>query len=356
MALRTLGSTARDALRRPSATLASSASSSSSSSSRIPSSSRHLHALPPTPKNVAEGAMPLLSKSTVDMLWQGWQKGLLERLNEEVRGTELEKSSLVDTIIATAQKPERIMAFNYASLALNNAFFLSQITSPAGISQDPTNKDYLSTPPPKLTGPLARAIEDTWGSLTTFKSAMSSAALGMSSSGYVWLVVDGLGHLGIVPTFGAGTVLVQNRRQKGPAGLQGLAAGSLEEQERQASKEGEEGYASPGAPDEAKEQPSRSLYDPSAQQPSSTASALKPDIYAGLGSAMASNPEDDVGQTLTPLLCMSGYEHAWLPDWGVWGKETYLARFWEVVDWEKVEGIWQQHRDAGAAERSWRVR
>lgn len=30
--------------------------------------------------------MPLLSKSTVDMLWQGWQKGLLERLNEEVRG------------------------------------------------------------------------------------------------------------------------------------------------------------------------------------------------------------------------------------------------------------------------------
>lgn len=229
-------------------------------------------------------------------------------------------------------------------------------TSPAGISQDPTNKDYLSTPPPKLTGPLARAIEDTWGSLTTFKSAMSSAALGMSSSGYVWLVVDGLGHLGIVPTFGAGTVLVQNRRQKGPAGLQGLAAGSLEEQERQAAKEGEEGYASPGAPDEAKEQPSRSLYDPSAQQPSSTASALKPDIYAGLGSAMASNPEDDVGQTLTPLLCMSGYEHAWLPDWGVWGKETYLARFWEVVDWEKVEGIWQQHRDAGAAERSWRVR
>lgn len=217
-------------------------------------------------------------------------------------------------------------------------------TSPEGVSQDPTSKDYLDRPPPKLTGPLSRAIEEQWGSLTTFKSAMSSAALGMASSGYVWLVVDSFNNLGIVPTFGAGTVLVQNRRQRGPVTLQGQAAQTLDENAA-APQSSEDGSAASSPAAAA-----------AASSPSPAAPTPFDQLYSGASTIMTPNPEDRVGETLTPLLCLSGYEHAWLPDWGVWGKETYLARFWEVVDWGKVEGIWQAHRDAGAAEMSWTTR
>jgi hypothetical protein len=62
----------------------------SSSSSRLasaaPSQRRELHYLPPPPEALQRGCMPFLSKGTVDTLWNGWQNGLLERLNVEVRG------------------------------------------------------------------------------------------------------------------------------------------------------------------------------------------------------------------------------------------------------------------------------
>lgn len=56
-----------------------------------------------------------------------YQDGLLAQLNEEVRGTELEGKSVVDTITSAAGLKDQTLAFNYASLALNNHFFLAQL-------------------------------------------------------------------------------------------------------------------------------------------------------------------------------------------------------------------------------------
>lgn len=42
------------------------------------------------------------------------------------------------------------------------------------------------------------------------------------------------------------------------------------------------------------------------------------------------------GETLSPLFCVSVHEHAWIKGYGVWGKEEYLTRFWNVLDWGKV--------------------
>lgn len=316
MSLRTLGSAAkRAALRHNGAAVT--AGSTSSSFPTTSSSRRNLHALPPAPSNVAQGAMPFLSKQTVDLLWEGWQRGLLERLNAEVKKSDLETSSLVDTIIATSQKTDRIMAFNYASLALNNAFFLSNLRSPAGASQDPSDTAYLDSPPPSVPQALGHRIEQQWGSITAFKSAFSAAALGMSSSGYLWLVFDDITQsLAIVPTFGAGTVLIQQRLQKGPRELERLAA---IEQKTEAQSGSSEGAAA------------QSMYSPSA--PSA------PPLTGVPGFA---RKPDESGQKLSPLLCLSVYEHAWLPDWGIWGKETYLTRFWECVDWTNVAARYLQ--------------
>lgn len=40
---------------------------------------------------------------------------------------------------------------------------------------------------------------------------------------------------------------------------------------------------------------------------------------------------------LTPLLCVNTWEHAWMMDYGVHGKDEYLERWWDRVDWNAVE-------------------
>lgn len=159
-------------------------------------------------------------------------------------------------------------------------------------------------------------MEQQWGSVTAFKSAFSAAALGMSSNGFLWLVLDDVtSQFAIVPTFGAGTVLVQNRVQKYPRGIEKLA--SLEQREAESANPSDTSGAAPA-------------YRPS----TTTVTTDVPQIIGDITGAMR-RPED-VGQKLSPLLCLSVNEHAWLPDWGIWGKETYLSRFWECVNWELV--------------------
>jgi Fe-Mn family superoxide dismutase len=67
---------------------------------------------------------------------------------------------------------------------------------------------------PEQSQTLAGIIAVQMGSLQDLKTYMTAAATGMlSSSGFVWLVTDSLGRLGIIATYGAGTLLVNERRQ-----------------------------------------------------------------------------------------------------------------------------------------------
>jgi Fe-Mn family superoxide dismutase len=251
-------------------------------------SSRSLHTCPPTPEPLVDGCAPFLSASTVKQISQTWQAGLLDLLNQEVRDTQFASSSIVETVIGLAQNREKLLAFNYASQALNNAFFLSSIA--------PQDKLRNPTPLPKL----ATAVSKSFGSFPEMCLAFSAAAYGMSSSGWVWLVTDQHRNLGIVPTFGAGTVIVQNRIQQGKH------------------------FAIPSIND----QPTND-----ADRPNSTDRPARPaeSLFGALGIA------DKVGKELYPLLNISVHEHAWLADYGIMGKEEYLTRFWNCVNWDKVE-------------------
>ena len=44
-------------------------------------------------------------------------------------GTEQESKSVVQTVIDTAADPNKVLAFNYSSEALNNSFFLEGMVS-----------------------------------------------------------------------------------------------------------------------------------------------------------------------------------------------------------------------------------
>ncbi|KAJ7179476.1 hypothetical protein C8R46DRAFT_1325030 [Mycena filopes] len=106
-----------------------------------------------------------------------YQLGLLARLTDEVRETDEEDSSVTQVIIKTAPFREKTLAFNYASLALNNSFFLGQLTPNSVDSHESAISDSLD-----------RRI--------------------VAGSGSSW---TNPGSTTILPTLGPGTLLVRSR-------------------------------------------------------------------------------------------------------------------------------------------------
>ncbi|KAL1660209.1 Manganese/iron superoxide dismutase [Schizophyllum commune] len=247
---------------------------------------RALHTVRPLPYSVEEGLgrfMPPQALKTVAVDYLG---GLVERLNNEIRDTELENKKLVDVIIGAAQQENQVLAFNYGSLALNTSFFLRQL--------------YSETHERSMSYDLRTAIRTQYGSLAQLKSAFMGAASGMFSSGFLWLVSDSRGNMGIVPTFGPGTLLIRSRSH--------LAASDAD-------------FKRP-----------RSILD--------DVDAESNPIGTGIPAQTALSDKLtalNYGDVLYPLLCVPIYEHAWMSaGFGVWGREEWLRHMWSVVDWAAV--------------------
>ncbi|KAI4524883.1 manganese and iron superoxide dismutase [Schizophyllum commune Tattone D] len=247
---------------------------------------RALHTVRPLPYSVEEGLgrfMPPQALKTVAVDYLG---GLVERLNNEIRDTELENKKLVDVIIGAAQQENQVLAFNYGSLALNTSFFLRQL--------------YSETHERSMSYDLRTAIRTQYGSLAQLKSAFMGAASGMFSSGFLWLVSDSRGNMGIVPTFGPGTLLIRSRSH--------LAASDAD-------------FKRP-----------RSILD-------DVDADVNP-VDTGIPAQTALSDKLtalNYGDVLYPLLCVPIYEHAWMSaGFGVWGREEWLRHMWSVVDWAAV--------------------
>jgi superoxide dismutase, Fe-Mn family len=208
------------------------------------------------------------------------------------------------------------------------------------------------------------------GSLQDLKTYMTAAATGMlSSSGFVWLVTDSLGRLGVIATYGAGTLLVGKRRQglspDGGAELGGVYVPAENATPLQTQTH------SMTSPTSGFTHPPTSTATPPGARPLSTSVSVRGPSdgvarptnvwsshtsysgFAGTGgngngpvggitNPIDTLPEqptslDTLGQTLYPLFCVSVHEHAWMAaGYGVWGKETYLERFWSCLDWAAV--------------------
>ncbi|KAG0146858.1 hypothetical protein CROQUDRAFT_722640 [Cronartium quercuum f. sp. fusiforme G11] len=309
----------------------------------IPSARRLLHVPPPVsslPFSLENGVPPFLSAKTLKTLAIDWQTGLLDRLNQKVQGTAAEHLSLFDSIIHLAKDRTQVSAFNLASEALNNSFFLNGLRKPSS--------DQLDTNWPTPGSALARAMDDTYGSYTQFVSYFSSAANGMTTSGYLWLTCDQDGLLGICPTFASGTILVQNRQQRGdwPSQL-----GS--------SQTTTTGPVSPSTSTPTVARAFSTSTCASAPLDGSSASHPRP-RPASFADSLFSNPTGpsstpasftipnraitrrmtepvDRFAQVHPLLALAVAERAYMPDYGIWGKELYLKNFWAAVDWSKVE-------------------
>lgn len=208
---------------------------------------------------------------------------------------------------------------------------------------------------------LAGIIAVQLGSLADLKTYVTAAAQGMNSGGgaggFVWLVTDALGRLGVVATYGAGTLLVAERRQSlltpDGAELGGIyqpAATPPSLGSNQPPPPSPSGRAQHAAPVQVRAlstsawrsapRPANVWSDPSL--PVSDAA-----VTSGTGMYAAPEPPlalDAVGRTLYPLFCVSVHEHAWMAaGYGVWGMETYLERFWTCLDWAAVRDAYARY-------------
>lgn len=49
------------------------------------------------------------------------------------------------------------------------------------------------------------------------------------------------------------------------------------------------------------------------------------------------------GVDVQPILCVNTWEHAWMMDYGVAGKDEYLERWWDRVNWDVVQDNYNAH-------------
>jgi len=281
-----------------------------------------------------------MSAETLKLVAMDYQKGLLDRLNNEVKDTQLRGKPVYEAVKALAPRRDQALAFNYASQALNNSFFLDTLQPPRASSSTPQGMqghEHMLA----MRQDLGKQIESDFGSLIGLKSAFSAAAMGMAGSGWVWLVCDATGKLAVIATYGSGTVLVRSQTRLGPKDWV-LHEEPTSTTETPATPISKHSWHTPTL------RPLQSPFsgarfkqslDPNPITPSRSTSTVTSSFIDRL-----KDTHPKLGETLMPLFTCSIHEHCWLRDHGIWGKEAYLRAFWDVLDWEKVGSIWAEFR------------
>ncbi|KAH8977979.1 hypothetical protein EDB92DRAFT_1879859 [Lactarius akahatsu] len=314
---------------------------------------RNIHVRVPLPYKIEDGMGDFLPPAALKVIAEDYQQGLLDRLNEQIKGTKFENLSVAQIVISTAPHESQTLAFNYASLALNNSFFLHHLKPPT--ARAPNHESALTG---KLlsherTHRLAGAITAQLGSLADLKTYVAAAAQGMNSGGgaggFVWLVTDALGRLGVVATYGAGTLLVAERRQSLLAWDGTELGGVYQPATPPPPPSGRTQHAAPAqaralstsARASGSVRPTNVWSDPPLAPSDAGAVAGSDGTY---GASEAPAALDALGKTLYPLFCVSVHEHAWMAaGYGVWGMETYLERFWTCLNWVAVREAYARY-------------
>jgi len=144
------------------------------------------HTLPTLPYAL-DALAPYISKETLEFHYGKHHQTYVTNLNNLIKGTGFENSSLED-IIKESSGP----IFNNAAQVWNHTFYWMGLKPNGGGA-------------PK--GPLAEAINARWGSFEAFKEEFAKCAVGTFGSGWAWLVKKADGSLELVSTSNAATPL-----------------------------------------------------------------------------------------------------------------------------------------------------
>ena len=134
---------------------------------------------------------PSISQETIEYHYGKHHAAYVNNLNKLVANTPLAELSLEDVI-----KQSSGAVFNNAAQVWNHTFYWSCL-KPNGGGE------------PK--GPLAEAIQKTFGSFAAFKDEFSQTAASTFGSGWAWLIQDQTGKLAIVSTSNGDTPMTKGQ-------------------------------------------------------------------------------------------------------------------------------------------------
>ena len=128
---------------------------------------------------------PTIDKETMEIHHSKHHNTYVTKLNDAVKGTDLESKSIEEIVKNLDAVPEDIKTAvrNNGGGHYNHSLFW----------------ELLSPERKELSGDLKEAIESAFGSVDKFKEDFEAAAAGRFGSGWAWLVVNN-GSLGIVST------------------------------------------------------------------------------------------------------------------------------------------------------------
>lgn len=144
------------------------------------------HTLPELPYAM-DALAPHISKETLEYHYGKHHAAYVTNLNNLVKGTEFENSSLEDIV-----KKSTGGVFNNAAQIWNHTFYWHCLSPNGGGAP---------------TGKLADAINAKFGSFDAFKEAFTKSAIGNFGSSWTWLVRKADGSVDIVNTSNAATPL-----------------------------------------------------------------------------------------------------------------------------------------------------
>jgi Fe-Mn family superoxide dismutase len=131
--------------------------------------------LPPLPY-AKDALAPHVSAETLSFHHGKHHKTYVDKTNELVKGTALEKLELVPLIRKVAGVKSKQTIFNNAAQIWNHDFYWHSMSPNGG---------------GKPKGALGARIDKDFGSFSDFKKAFAEAGAGQFGSGYVWLVASG---------------------------------------------------------------------------------------------------------------------------------------------------------------------
>jgi len=149
------------------------------------------HTLPQLPYAL-DALAPYISKETLEYHYGKHHQAYVTNLNNLIKGTEFENSSLEDII-----KKSTGGVFNNAAQVWNHTFYWSSMKLNGGGAPS---------------GPLADAINAKWGSFDKFKEEFAKCAVGTFGSGWAWLVKKADGSLDLASTSNAATPLTTDAK------------------------------------------------------------------------------------------------------------------------------------------------
>ena len=134
---------------------------------------------------------PHISEETLEYHYGKHHATYVNKLNDAVKGTDLENKSLEDII-----KSEKGGLFNNAAQVWNHTFYWNCLSPNGGGAP---------------TGAVADAINDKWGSFEKFQEEFNASAAGNFGSGWTWLVKNSDGSIAIANTSNAGCPLTDGQ-------------------------------------------------------------------------------------------------------------------------------------------------